>query len=83
MWEEEGREHVVTADLVAEQDETVLALEVRGLPLDLAWAYGAGWHVHLEDLGAHLAGKTGINLPSRWDELEPCYHEMKVEPISR
>jgi uncharacterized protein YndB with AHSA1/START domain len=81
MWEEEGKEHAVTAELVADGGATTLALEVRGLPVDLIWAYGAGWQVHLEDLGAHLSGQEGRNLPSRWDELEPLYQGMKVEPL--
>jgi uncharacterized protein YndB with AHSA1/START domain len=81
MWEEEGAEHVVVAELMPEGAQSVLALEVRGLPLDLVWAYGAGWQVHLEDLGTHLAGREGRNLPSRWDELEPLYREMTVEPL--
>jgi uncharacterized protein YndB with AHSA1/START domain len=82
VWEEEGAEHVVAAELIADGDTTHLALEVRGLPLDFVWAYGAGWQVHLEDLGAHLAGRETLNPPSRWDELEPFYREMTVEPLS-
>jgi uncharacterized protein YndB with AHSA1/START domain len=81
MWEEEGAEHAVAAELVADGDQTDLALEIRGLPLDLVWAYGAGWQVHLEDLGSHLAGQESMNLPSRWDELEPFYREMTVVPL--
>jgi uncharacterized protein YndB with AHSA1/START domain len=81
MWEEEGVEHVVAAELSTDADQMVLALEVRGLPLDLVWAYGAGWQVHLEDLGAHLAEQESLNLPSRWDELEPFYREMTVVPL--
>jgi uncharacterized protein YndB with AHSA1/START domain len=81
MWEEVGAEHRVAAVLVADDDETVLELEVRGLPLEFVWAYGAGWQVHLEDLGAHLAGQEGRNPPTRWDELEPIYRAKSVEPL--
>jgi uncharacterized protein YndB with AHSA1/START domain len=81
MWEEEGAEHVVTAELIADGDQTDLVLAVRGLPLDLVWAYGAGWQVHLEDLGAHLAGLESMNTTTRWDELEPIYREMAVVPL--
>jgi uncharacterized protein YndB with AHSA1/START domain len=80
MWEQEGKEHAVAAELV-DDDQANLVLEVRGLPLDLVWAYGAGWQVHLEDLGTHLAGREGRNPPTRWDELEPLYRAMNVVPL--
>ena len=79
--EEEGPEEVVTAELAADGDRTTLELEVRGMPLDLVWAYGAGWHVHLEDLGAHLAGQDRANSDTRWNELEAIYREMAVVPL--
>ncbi|HVB51775.1 MAG TPA: SRPBCC domain-containing protein [Acidimicrobiales bacterium] len=64
-WEEERAEHVVAAELIEDGNLTVLVLEVRALPLDLVWAYGVGWQVHLEDLGAHLSGQDSMNLPNR------------------
>jgi uncharacterized protein YndB with AHSA1/START domain len=82
MWEEEGAEHSVAAELVADGARSVLALEVRGLPLDFVWAYGAGWQVHLEDFGMHLAGQDGRNPPSRWEELEPFYRGMTVQSLA-
>lgn len=81
MWEVEGAEHTVAAELEDEGAQSVLNLEVRGLPLEMVWAYGAGWQVHLEDLGMHLARREGRNAPSRWEELEPIYRGMTVEPI--
>jgi len=81
MWEEQGKEHSVVAELIADGISTTLALKVRGVPLDFVWAYGAGWQVHLEDLGAHLSGQESRNLPTRWDELEPHYRGMAVEPL--
>jgi uncharacterized protein YndB with AHSA1/START domain len=81
MWEEEGTKHEVAAELIADGVRTTLKIEVRGVPVDFVWAYGAGWQVHLEDLGSHLSGMEGRNLPSRWDELEPLYHAMTVEPL--
>jgi uncharacterized protein YndB with AHSA1/START domain len=80
--EEVGPEEVVTAELVAAGDHTILMLEVRGLPLDKLYAYGAGWQAHVEDLAAHLAGQERPDWPtkwgSRWDELAPSYREMTV-----
>jgi uncharacterized protein YndB with AHSA1/START domain len=81
MWEEEGTEHILAAELFDSGGVTTLALEVRGLPVDLVWAYGAGWQVHLEDLRAHLSGHEIMNLPTRWDELEPLYRAMSVTPL--
>jgi uncharacterized protein YndB with AHSA1/START domain len=81
MWEVADAEHIVAVELVDDGDSTTLELEVRGLPLDLVWAYGAGWHVHLEDLGAYLSGQESLNLPTRWDELEPHYRGMTITPL--
>ena len=81
VWEKVGEEHVVAVELTADGDLTSVALEVRGVPLDLVWAYGVGWQVHLEDLGAHLSGLGRRNLPTRWNELEPPYRGMTVAPL--
>lgn len=87
MWEEEGDEGVVTAELVADGDHTILTIERSGMSLDRAWAYGAGWQTHLEDLAVHLAGQDRSECPSgswpRWDELAPSYREMPVTPLER
>jgi len=81
MWEEEGKERNLAAELIDDASATILMLEVRGLPIDLVWAYGAGWHVHLEDLATHLSGGESLNPPERWDELEPLYRAMTVVPL--
>jgi uncharacterized protein YndB with AHSA1/START domain len=81
VWEEESAKHVLAVELSDEAGQTILALEVRGLPLDVVWAYGVGWQVHLEDLGAHLSKHGSMNLPTRWDELEPLYRAMTVAPL--
>jgi uncharacterized protein YndB with AHSA1/START domain len=81
MWEEAGKETVVTATLSADGDDTSLAIEVRGVPVDFAWAYGTGWHRHAESLAVHLAGGEYVKSETRWDELEPIYRAMSVESI--
>ena len=85
MWEEEGAEGVVAAELVADGDDTILVIERRGIPLDAVYAYGAGWQAHVEDLGAHLAGQDCSDWPGdswpRWEELAPSYREMTVVPL--
>lgn len=73
--EEDGSETVIEAVLSADGDGTVLVVEERGLPLPGIEAYGAGWQAHLEDLGAHLAGRAPADWAARWSELRPHYEE--------
>ncbi|MGP8009527.1 MAG: SRPBCC domain-containing protein [Acidimicrobiales bacterium] len=84
MWEEEGAEHSVALELVADGNHTTLELEVRGIPIDVVWAYGAGWQEHLEDLGSHLEGRNRADMPrseAHFDELTSIYREMPVVPL--
>jgi uncharacterized protein YndB with AHSA1/START domain len=85
MWEQEGAEHTIAVELSADGNHTILALEVRGVPLEYVWAYGAGWQEHVEDLGLHLAGRDRPESPSgtgaRFEELEPLYRAMAVAPL--
>jgi uncharacterized protein YndB with AHSA1/START domain len=87
MWEEESSKGAVAAELVADGDHTVLLFEKRGIPLDLPWAFGAGWQAHFEDLEAHLVGADRADLAARWnerfDELEPYFRKMTVVPLER
>jgi uncharacterized protein YndB with AHSA1/START domain len=87
MWEEEGQEGAVAAELVADGDGTILVIERRDIPLDLAWAYGAGWQEHLEELAAHIAGQEGVDWTARgdirFDELAVTYREMTVVPLQQ
>ena len=72
-------EQVIEVTLTADGDQTVLVVEERGMPLELLAAYGAGIQVHIEDLGAHLAGRGRCEPDARWDELEPFYEELAVD----
>jgi uncharacterized protein YndB with AHSA1/START domain len=88
MWEKEGVAHTAESQLVAEGgDHTILTLEVRGVNLEWVWAYGAGWQEHLEDLGSHLLGENRPDVPAgsgaRFQELEPHYRAMPIEPLRR
>jgi len=69
---------VHTVTLTADGDQTVIVYENLSVPPDLLWAYGAGEQIHVEDLGAHLAGRER-NDESRWDELEPAYRELAAK----
>ena len=69
-------EDVVEVTLTADDDQTVLVWEERGMPLDLLAAYGAGVQIHVEDLGAHIAGRERGDAGARWDELMPAYQDL-------
>jgi uncharacterized protein YndB with AHSA1/START domain len=76
---EPGRDegvHEVT--LTPDGDQTVIVYENLTVPPDLLWAYGVGEQIHVEDLGAHLAGRGRAD-ESRWDALEPAYRELAAK----
>jgi uncharacterized protein YndB with AHSA1/START domain len=50
-------DQIIEATLSADGDQTTLAIEVRGMPLDAIAFYGAGWQIHAENLVAYLAGR--------------------------
>ncbi len=75
----------VEAWLTTEGTRTRLVVEERGLPTDKLHFYGAGWQVHLEDLGRSLGADEPVHLDGwssdkpatawrqRWSELTPTY----------
>jgi uncharacterized protein YndB with AHSA1/START domain len=65
-------EELVDATLSTDNGQTLLTVEVGGLPLPKVGYYGAGWQLNLEMLAAHLAGQP---LPGedRFDTLVPSY----------
>jgi uncharacterized protein YndB with AHSA1/START domain len=69
-------EATLEATLTAAGDQTVLVIEVRGMPLDKIAFYGAGWQEHAENLAAHIAGRERSVGGSRFDELVPAYQEQ-------
>ena len=70
--------------------QTKLVVEERGLPIGSMHFHGAGWQVHLEDLGralaldgpAHADGWSEENPApewhARWTELTPAYRGSDV-----
>ena len=71
--EDDGASTEVEALVTAEGDGARLVVEDRGLPVDAAPFHAAGWQVHLEDLGAALAGRPVSDWSARWNELMPSY----------
>jgi uncharacterized protein YndB with AHSA1/START domain len=86
-----GDETELEAWLSSEGSQTRLVVEERGLPTGQLHFYGAGWQVHLEDLGrslvtggpAHAEGwseeAAAPAWQSRWSELTPVYEEDVVD----
>jgi uncharacterized protein YndB with AHSA1/START domain len=66
----------VEVTLTADGDQTLLVIEVRGMPLDKIAFYGAGWQVHAEHLADYLAGRDHADNEARWGELVPAYQEL-------
>jgi hypothetical protein len=80
-------ESQIEAWLTPHGPRTKLVVEERGLPVDALHFYGAGWQVHLEDLGRSIASHGPAHVDSwsdqtpasawhaRWTELTPAYHD--------
>lgn len=66
--------HEVT--LTPDGDGTHVVWEERGMPEHLLAAYGAGVQVHVEDLGAYLAGRDRCDAEARFGELYPAYQQL-------
>jgi len=69
-------DEAIEATLTADGDQTILVIEVQGMPLDKIAFYGAGWQIHAENLAAYLAGRERGDSEARWDELVPPYQEL-------
>lgn len=72
-------EGTVEVTLAADGNQTILAWEERGMPLDLIAAYGAGIQIHVEDLASFLAGGERCDSMARWNELMPPYQELAAK----
>ena len=80
----------IEAWLTAEGSRTRLVVEERGIPLDRLHFHGAGWQVHLEDLGTSLATGGAAHADGwsdrtpapawheRWTELMPAYRDLAI-----
>jgi Activator of Hsp90 ATPase homolog 1-like protein len=71
-----GDATTIEATLSPEGSGTRLVVEERGIPLDEISAHGAGWQVHMEDLGTYLAGGDPDSWRPRWIELAPAYEDL-------
>ena len=70
---------VVCFELRADGDATVITLTHRLLGLGHAAGYGAGWHAHLDQLAAALAGES-LSWDDRFAELIGDYQTRFTPP---
>lgn len=70
----------IEAWLTAEGSKSRLVVEERGLPTDQLHFHGAGWQVHLEDLGRSLTTDATVH-PEGWSEqaASPTWHRRWSE----
>lgn len=73
----------IEAWLTAEGQRSRLVVEERGIPTAQLQFFGAGWQVHLEDLGRALSS-DGSAHPEGWSEQTPAsaWHERWAELTS-
>jgi uncharacterized protein YndB with AHSA1/START domain len=69
-------DQAIEATLTADGDQTILVIEIRGMPLDKIAFFGAGWQIHAENLGGHIAGREPGDTGARWGELVPPYQDL-------
>jgi uncharacterized protein YndB with AHSA1/START domain len=69
-------DEVIEATLTADGDQTILVIEVQGIPLDKIAFYGVGWQIHAESLTGYLAGRDRGDTQARWGELVPPYQDL-------
>jgi len=72
-------DQTIEATLTADGDQTLLVIEVQGMPLDKIAFYGAGWQIHAENLAAYLAGRERGDTEARWVELVPPYQDLAAK----
>ena len=72
-------DEIIEANLTADGDQTILVIEVRGVPMDKIAFFGAGWQIHAEKLAAYLAGRERGDIEARWDELVPPYQDLAAK----
>jgi uncharacterized protein YndB with AHSA1/START domain len=72
-------DEVTEVTLTADGDQTILVIEVRGMPLDKIAFYGAGWQIHAENLAAYIAGRQRGDTGARWEQLVPAYQDLAAK----
>ena len=76
---DQAEEQSIEVKLTADGGQTTLVWEERGMPVAYLAGYGAGIQVHVEDLGAHLAGRERCDAGARMGELFPAYEPLAAK----
>lgn len=74
-------EQSVEITLTADGGKTTVTWEERGMPVGYLAGYGAGIQVHVEDLGAYLAGRERCDAGARIEQLYPAYEPLAAKII--
>jgi len=69
-------DEITDITLTADGDQTLLIIEVQGLPLAQIAFYGVGMQIHAEHLAAYLAGREPGDGEARWNALLPHYQDL-------
>jgi uncharacterized protein YndB with AHSA1/START domain len=72
-------EQSIEITLTADGGQTTVVWEERGMPVAYLAGYGAGIQVHVEDLGAYLAGRERCDAGARMGELFPAYEPLAAK----
>lgn len=75
----QSEEQSIEVTLTADGGETSVVWEERGMPVAYLAGYGAGIQVHVEDLGAYLAGRERCDARARMGELFPAYEPLAAK----
>jgi uncharacterized protein YndB with AHSA1/START domain len=73
--DEQSIEIILTSD----DGKTTVTWEERGMPVGYLAGYGAGIQVHVEDLGAYLAGRERCDAGARIGQLYPAYEPLAAQ----
>jgi uncharacterized protein YndB with AHSA1/START domain len=72
-------DQTIEATLTADGVQTVLTIEIQGLPLDKIEYFGAGWQIHTENLATYLNHRDPADTESRWSELVTAYQQLAAK----
>ena len=72
-------EQSIEVTLTSDGGKTTLVSEERGMPVAYLAGYGVGIQVHVEDLGAYLAGRERCDAGARMGELFPAYERLAAK----
>ena len=75
----QSEDQSIEVTLTTDGGQTTVVWEERGMPVAYLAGYGAGIQVHVEDLGAYLAGRERCDAGARMGELFPAYEPLAAQ----